>query len=213
MSTDRSSARCSFCGRYTWEVQRMIAGPGAAYICETCLQLCNEILTDNNPFSTKALELASRPPVVVAAPPEQGQPKPLGETRVPIRSLTLEIEQKQQGMTLLLHQLNFYQSSFELRYLWMRPTFTTGFAFVPRILFSLRDSTGTQWNGERSGTLLARPELAAGPNNAVYQGSARFQPLPSPEARTMTVRAIDPLRQFEEEASRPWQFEITLKVI
>ncbi len=214
MSTDRSSARCSFCGRHTSEVQRMIAGPGAAYICDTCLQLCNEILTDTTPFSTKALELASRPPVVVAAPShEQERPKPLNTSNALIRSITLEMEQKQQGMTLLLHQMNFHQNFFELRYLWMRPAFPPGFAFVPRILFLLQDSTGIQWNGERSGMLLARPELAAGPSNAVYQGSARFQPLPSPEARTLTVRAIDPISQFEDEVTRPWQFEITLKVI
>jgi len=213
MSTDRSSARCSFCGRHTSEVQRMIAGPGAAYICDTCLQLCNEILTDTTPFSTKALELASRPPIVVAAPHAQERPAPLAGSSAPIRSMTLEIEQKQQGMTLLLHQMNLYQNSFELRYLWMRPAFPMGFAFVPHIIFSLQDSAGTQWKGERSGMLLARPELASGPNNAVYQGSARFQPLPAPEARTLTVRAIDPLSQFEEEAPHPWQFEITLQVI
>ena len=69
MSFDRSQARCSFCGRHTSEVRRMIAGPGAAYICEDCLQLCMEILQDPMPFSPKALELASRPPVVFAAPP------------------------------------------------------------------------------------------------------------------------------------------------
>src|SRR4051794_29237924 len=68
MSFDRSLARCSFCGRHSSEVRRMVAGPGAAYICDECLQLCNEIISDPTPFSTKALELASRPPVVIAAP-------------------------------------------------------------------------------------------------------------------------------------------------
>jgi len=48
----------------------MVAGPGAAYICDACLQLCNDILHDATPFSAKALELASRPPVVIAAPQE-----------------------------------------------------------------------------------------------------------------------------------------------
>ncbi|MBX5450300.1 MAG: ClpX C4-type zinc finger protein, partial [Thermogemmatispora sp.] len=70
MSFDRTLARCSFCGRRPPEVRRMIAGPGAAYICEACLQTCNEILQDPRPFSPQALELASRPPVVVAAPLE-----------------------------------------------------------------------------------------------------------------------------------------------
>ena len=70
MNMDRSQARCSFCGKRQPEVQRMVAGPGAAYICESCLQLCNEILNDPSPFSAKALELAARPPIVVAAPQE-----------------------------------------------------------------------------------------------------------------------------------------------
>ena len=60
MNMDRSQARCSFCGKRPPEVQRMVAGPGAAYICESCLQLCNDILNDPSPFSAKALELAAR---------------------------------------------------------------------------------------------------------------------------------------------------------
>ncbi len=191
----------------------MIAGPGAAYICDTCLQLCNDILTDSAPFSTKALELASRPPVVVAAPHAQEQLMPPAPSRKPLRTLTLEMEQKQQDMTLILHQIQFYEAHFELRYLWMRPPFPAGFAFVPRVIFSIKDSMGTQWKGERGGMLLSRPDLAGGQNTAVYQGSARFQPLPAPEARTLTIRAIDPLAPFEEEVVRPWQFDITLQVM
>ena len=191
----------------------MIAGPGAAYICDACLQLCNDILMDSTPFSTKALELASRPPVVVAAPNTQERLAPPLLAREPLRTVTLEMEQKQNGMTLILHQIRFFQEHFEIRYLWMRSPFPVGFAFVPRIIFALRDSAGTQWKGERGGLLLARPELASGPSNAVYQGTARFQPLPSPEARTLTLRAIDPLAQFEEEVVRPWQFDITLQVM
>ena len=211
MSFDRSLARCSFCGRHSSEVRRMIAGPGAAYICDDCLDLCNEILHDATPFSAQALELASRPPVVVAAPQPQAQERPSSPTRnAPQRIVTLELEQKQQGMTLILHQLHYYQSHFELHYLWIRPPFSAGFAFVPRIIFSLQDDTRTQWTGERGGILLARPELASGPSNAVYQGNARFRPLPSTEARMLTIRAADPLAQFEHEAPHSWQFEIGL---
>jgi hypothetical protein len=189
----------------------MIAGPGAAYICDDCLHLCNEILQDATPFSAQALELASRPPVVIAAPQPQTQERSSSSTRnAPLRIVTLELEQKQQGMTLILHQLHYYQSHFELHYLWIRPPFSAGFAFVPRIIFFLKDDTGTQWTGERGGMLLARPELASGPNNAVYQGNGRFRPLPSTEARTLTIRAVDPLAQFEDEAPHPWQFEIGL---
>ncbi len=211
MSFDRSMARCSFCGRHSSEVRRMIAGPGAAYICDDCLQLCNEILHDATPFSAKALELASRPPVVVASPQLQTQERSSSPTRnEPLRIVMLELEQKQQGMTLILHRLHYYQSHFELHYLWIRPPFSTGFAFVPRIIFFLKDDTGTQWTGERGGILLAHPELASGPNNAVYLGNARFRPLPSSEARVLTIRAVDPLAQFEHEVPQPWQFEIGL---
>ncbi len=213
MSTDRSSARCSFCGRYSFEVQRMIAGPGVANICDACLHVCNDILVDRTPFSAQALELASRPPVVVAASSTQDKFSPPAQAREPLRTLTLEMEQKQYDMTLILHQIRFYQEHFEIRYLWMRPPFPVGFPFVPRIIFSLRDSTGTQWNGERGGLLLARPELSSGRSIAVYQGTARFAPSPSPDARSLTLRAIDPLAQFEEEVARPWQFDITLQVM
>ncbi len=213
MSFDRSMARCSFCGRHSSEVRRMVAGPGAAYICDDCLQLCNEILRDPTPFSTKALELAARPPVVIAAPQilEQERGKVATQSE-PSRTVTLELEQKQQGMTLILHQMLYYQTHFELTYLWIRPPFTSGFAFVPRIIFFLKDNIGTQWTGDRGGMILARPELASGPNNAVYQGNARFRPLPSVEARTLTIRAADPLGQFEKQPPQPWEFEITLSL-
>ena len=187
----------------------MVAGPGAAYICDACLQLCDEILHDTAPFSAKALELASRRPVVIAAPQEIEQ-RELTLPRVPARTITIELEQKQQGMVLMLHQLQFYDKHFELHYLWIRPPFTTGFAFVPRIIFFVKDNTGFQWTGDRGGMLLARPELASDPNRAVYQGSARFRPLPSPEAHTLMVRAADPLGQFEDSPPSPWQFEITI---
>ncbi|BCL80157.1 ClpX C4-type zinc finger protein [Ktedonobacteria bacterium brp13] len=191
----------------------MVAGPGAAYICDECLQLCTDILHDSTPFSTMALELASRPPVVVAAPnprAEQSETATTREPREPLRTITLEIEQKQQGMTLILHRLQYFQDFFELHYLWIRHPFSTGFAFVPRIIFFLRDNTGTQWTGDHGGMILARPDLANDPNNAVYQGSARFRPLPGNGARTLILRAADPLGQFETPPPQPWQFEITL---
>ncbi len=211
MSFDRSSARCSFCGRPSSEVQRMIAGPGAAYICNDCLQLCNDILRDPTPFSTKALELASRPPVVIAAPRLSEQSSSAkGSPGEALRVVNLEIEQKQQNMTLILHQLHYYREHFELQYLWIRPPFSPGFSFVPRIIFFLKDNLGTQWLGDKGGMLLARPELASGPTNTVYQGSARFRPLPSPDVRRLTIRIADPLGQFEEPLSPPWEFEISL---
>src|SRR5260370_38437793 len=95
MNIDRSQARCSFCGKRPPEAKRMVAGPGAGYICESCLQLCNDILTDPAPFSAKALELAARPPVVKAAPQEPGrQPTQESPETGPLRSITSEYEHK-----------------------------------------------------------------------------------------------------------------------
>ncbi|MBP1581401.1 MAG: ATP-dependent protease ATP-binding subunit ClpX, partial [Oscillospiraceae bacterium] len=46
---DEKSIRCSFCGKYSDEVERMIAGPGV-YICNECIELCNEVLGDEPPM-------------------------------------------------------------------------------------------------------------------------------------------------------------------
>ncbi len=211
MSFDRSLARCSFCGRRPPAVQRMVAGPGAAYICEDCLRLCQEILTDTMPFSAKALELASRPPVVIAAPQALGKPGEAATLLEPVRTIVIQLEQKQQGMTLMLHQLQLFSQHFELHYLWIRPPLTSGFAFVPRLLFKVQDNTGMEWAGDRGGRLLARPELASDPALAVYQGSARFSPLPASEAREMLVLVADPLGLFADPPVLPWRFEISLR--
>jgi excisionase family DNA binding protein len=39
------SRRCSLCGKEQSQVQRLIAGPNGAHICDGCVGLCNEILT------------------------------------------------------------------------------------------------------------------------------------------------------------------------
>jgi hypothetical protein len=211
MNMDRSQARCSFCGKRPPEVQRMVAGPGAAYICELCLQLCNDIFNDPSPFSTKALELAARPPVVVVAPQETRQRgSPESAARSPLRTIAIELEQKQFDMTLMLQQLQLFQKHFELHYIWIRPPLQAGFAFVPRMIFLIKDNTGFQWSGDSGGMLLARSELVSDSYKAVYQGSARFSPLMSADTSALTIRSVDPLGQFENPPLQPWQFEVTL---
>src|SRR5919204_6634310 len=36
--------QCSFCGKSQEQVHRLIAGPGAVYICNECIDLCREII-------------------------------------------------------------------------------------------------------------------------------------------------------------------------
>ncbi len=38
--------RCSFCGKAQAQVQKLIAGPNGAYICDSCINICNEIIEE-----------------------------------------------------------------------------------------------------------------------------------------------------------------------
>ena len=49
MANSRSSRvqyHCSFCGKNQDQVRRLIAGPGAVYICDECVDLCREIIDE-----------------------------------------------------------------------------------------------------------------------------------------------------------------------
>ena len=37
--------KCSFCGKTQRHVKKLIAGPGV-YICDECIELCNEIIAE-----------------------------------------------------------------------------------------------------------------------------------------------------------------------
>ena len=45
MSKYDSHLKCSFCGKSQEQVRKLIAGPGV-YICDECVELCNEILDE-----------------------------------------------------------------------------------------------------------------------------------------------------------------------
>jgi len=48
--------KCSFCGKSQKQVRKLIAGPGV-YICDECIELCNEIIEEElGEGTTKALE-------------------------------------------------------------------------------------------------------------------------------------------------------------
>ncbi len=49
----RTTYRCSFCGKSQDQVQRLIAGPGGVYICDECIDLCREIIEEEQATVTK----------------------------------------------------------------------------------------------------------------------------------------------------------------
>ncbi|MDO4491968.1 MAG: ATP-dependent Clp protease ATP-binding subunit ClpX [Lachnospiraceae bacterium] len=41
-----SRVRCSFCGKTEDQVRKMIAGPGGSFICDECVEICQEIIKE-----------------------------------------------------------------------------------------------------------------------------------------------------------------------
>ena len=60
MSRYDSHLRCSFCGKSQEQVRKLIAGPGV-YICDECVELCNEILDEE--FSSPKLDASQKMPM------------------------------------------------------------------------------------------------------------------------------------------------------
>ena len=54
-ATNVHGLHCSFCGKSQREVKKLIAGPNV-YICDECIDLCNDIIRDELP----ALEDATK---------------------------------------------------------------------------------------------------------------------------------------------------------
>ena len=42
---DKSQLKCSLCGKLQEQVRKLVAGPGV-YICDECIELCNEIIEE-----------------------------------------------------------------------------------------------------------------------------------------------------------------------
>ncbi|WP_448533647.1 ATP-dependent protease ATP-binding subunit ClpX [Parathermosynechococcus lividus] len=73
--------KCSFCGKSQEQVRKLIAGPGV-YICDECVELCNEILDEElttvpNPTPPR------REPATPRSPRSQTRPRPLGQVPKP----------------------------------------------------------------------------------------------------------------------------------
>jgi ATP-dependent Clp protease ATP-binding subunit ClpX len=54
--------RCSFCNKGQEEVRRLIAGPNQVYICDECVQLCREIIEEEEPTPARAQPALTRIP-------------------------------------------------------------------------------------------------------------------------------------------------------
>ena len=67
---DKRQMKCSFCGKAQEQVRKLVAGPGV-YICDECIELCNEIIEEE--FSgEQEVELQNIPkPKEIAAILEQ----------------------------------------------------------------------------------------------------------------------------------------------
>ena len=53
---------CSFCGKSQHEVKKLIAGP-SVFVCDECIELCNEIIRDELPATTDGKEAKSDLPI------------------------------------------------------------------------------------------------------------------------------------------------------
>src|SRR5690625_7120567 len=42
---EKGQVKCSFCGKSQDQVRKLVAGPGV-YICDECIELCNEIVEE-----------------------------------------------------------------------------------------------------------------------------------------------------------------------
>ena len=48
---------CSFCGKSQNDVRKLIAGPGV-YVCNECIDICNEIINDDEQTETTTVRSA-----------------------------------------------------------------------------------------------------------------------------------------------------------
>ncbi|MDJ0626355.1 MAG: ATP-dependent protease ATP-binding subunit ClpX [Candidatus Caenarcaniphilales bacterium] len=75
---DNNKLKCSFCGKSQDQVRKLIAGPGV-YICDECIELCNEILSeelyDNNLSGNTAMKSPPPSPTIQSKPKLQESEK------------------------------------------------------------------------------------------------------------------------------------------
>ena len=57
-SSGEKTLYCSFCGKSQHEVKKLIAGP-SVFVCDECIDLCNEIIRDELPPGEVAKDIRS----------------------------------------------------------------------------------------------------------------------------------------------------------
>ena len=55
-NTQNRNIHCSFCGKTREQVRRIIEGPSNIFICNECVELCNDLLSDEFDLETKDIE-------------------------------------------------------------------------------------------------------------------------------------------------------------
>ena len=55
-AAERGTLSCSFCGLPQERVKKLIAGPAGVCICNECVELCNDIITDDEVEQPKPSE-------------------------------------------------------------------------------------------------------------------------------------------------------------
>ena len=89
MSKLDNKLKCSFCGKSQDQVRKLIAGPGV-YICDECIDLCNEILSEelfDNSFAS-GNNAMKKPP----SPNLKSQPKTKTENEEPEKDEIIEFD-------------------------------------------------------------------------------------------------------------------------
>ena len=55
----RNDYQCSFCGKTQAQVRRLIAGPERVFICDECVNLCEQIIAEESPAESATGEKAA----------------------------------------------------------------------------------------------------------------------------------------------------------
>jgi ATP-dependent Clp protease ATP-binding subunit ClpX len=71
-SDSKNTLYCSFCGKSQHEVRKLIAGP-TVFICAECVELCTDIISEENKSSlVKSVDDCFKRQTVAASPAEPG---------------------------------------------------------------------------------------------------------------------------------------------